>query len=191
MVFLDNSTEWPVFGTNLDHQAPVEFYFSDNPETLFMTIENQNMYLYPTSELRVTNTEWMIDETGMLTSSWLIENLIDVEGVLQWFLIGDDGTPLSPSSGSLTIEAEGNGTVEFNSQLSPSMLTQTLSLGVVSLKGPRMSGSSTVDFRFTYSVPEPTSILSFLALGTLGTALTLKRKLKSFKSTERKNLTAK
>ncbi|MCC5613112.1 PEP-CTERM sorting domain-containing protein [Nostoc sp. CHAB 5834] len=35
------------------------------------------------------------------------------------------------------------------------------------------------------SVPEPTSTLAFLALGTLGAASTLKRKLKPFKSTEK------
>jgi hypothetical protein len=35
------------------------------------------------------------------------------------------------------------------------------------------------------AVPEPTSTLSLLALGTLGTASTLKRKLKSSKSTEK------
>lgn len=35
------------------------------------------------------------------------------------------------------------------------------------------------------SVPEPTSIFGFLALGTLGTASTLKRKLKSSQSTEK------
>jgi hypothetical protein len=35
------------------------------------------------------------------------------------------------------------------------------------------------------SVPEPTSTLSLLALGTLGAASTLKRKLKSSKSTEK------
>ena len=35
------------------------------------------------------------------------------------------------------------------------------------------------------TVPEPTSILSLLALGTFGTASTLKRKLKSSKSTEK------
>lgn len=34
-------------------------------------------------------------------------------------------------------------------------------------------------------VPEPTSTLSFLALGTLGAASTLKRKLKPSKSTEK------
>ncbi|WP_438357546.1 PEP-CTERM sorting domain-containing protein [Aphanothece sacrum] len=35
------------------------------------------------------------------------------------------------------------------------------------------------------SVPEPTSILSFLALGTLGAGASLKRKLKPSKSTEK------
>ncbi|TRU47806.1 MAG: PEP-CTERM sorting domain-containing protein [Microcystis aeruginosa Ma_QC_Ch_20071001_S25] len=35
------------------------------------------------------------------------------------------------------------------------------------------------------STPEPTSTLSLLALGTLGTASTLKRKLKSSKLTEK------
>ncbi|BBH40845.1 hypothetical protein myaer102_34300 [Microcystis viridis NIES-102] len=35
------------------------------------------------------------------------------------------------------------------------------------------------------TVPEPTSILSLLALGTLGAASTLKRQLKSSKSTEK------
>ncbi|MFN7908437.1 MAG: PEP-CTERM sorting domain-containing protein, partial [Microcystis sp.] len=34
-------------------------------------------------------------------------------------------------------------------------------------------------------VPEPTSTLSLLALGTLGAASTLKRKLKPSKSTEK------
>jgi len=38
----------------------------------------------------------------------------------------------------------------------------------------------------SYEVPEPTSTLSLLALGFLGTALTLKRKLKSSQSTEKK-----
>jgi hypothetical protein len=37
----------------------------------------------------------------------------------------------------------------------------------------------------TTSIPEPTSILSFLALGTLGAASTLKRKLKPSKLTEK------
>jgi hypothetical protein len=35
------------------------------------------------------------------------------------------------------------------------------------------------------TVPEPSSILSLLALGTLGAASTLKRKLKSSKSSEK------
>ncbi|MDJ0545043.1 MAG: PEP-CTERM sorting domain-containing protein, partial [Microcystis sp. M53601_WE4] len=35
------------------------------------------------------------------------------------------------------------------------------------------------------AVPEPTSILGLLALGTLGAASTLKRKLKPSKSTEK------
>jgi hypothetical protein len=39
----------------------------------------------------------------------------------------------------------------------------------------------------TISIPEPTSTLSFLALGTLGAGATLKRKLKSSKSSEKDN----
>ncbi|NCQ84540.1 MAG: PEP-CTERM sorting domain-containing protein [Microcystis aeruginosa W13-18] len=35
------------------------------------------------------------------------------------------------------------------------------------------------------SIPEPTSTLGFLALGTLGAASTLKRQIKSSKSTEK------
>jgi hypothetical protein len=53
----------------------------------------------------------------------------------------------------------------------------------------RISGSliqpTTVNIRYTVPVPEPTSTLSLLALGTLGAASTLKRKLKSSKSTEK------
>jgi hypothetical protein len=41
------------------------------------------------------------------------------------------------------------------------------------------------DHSLSAAVPEPSSILSFLALGTLGAASTLKRKLKPSKSTEK------
>ena len=47
------------------------------------------------------------------------------------------------------------------------------------------SPSSFLTLESTSSVPEPTSILSLLALGTLGAASTLKRKLKNSKSTEK------
>jgi hypothetical protein len=40
------------------------------------------------------------------------------------------------------------------------------------------------DYFITQVVPEPSSTLGFLALGTLGAASTLKRKLKSSKSIE-------
>ena len=44
---------------------------------------------------------------------------------------------------------------------------------------------TTVNIRYTVPVPDPSTILSLLTLGTLGTASTLKRKLKPSKSTEK------
>jgi len=47
------------------------------------------------------------------------------------------------------------------------------------------NGTSGIDFTNLEPVPEPTSTLSLLALGTLGAASTIKRKLKSSQSTEK------
>jgi hypothetical protein len=49
---------------------------------------------------------------------------------------------------------------------------------------PGVTGAIEND-KITVSVPEPTSTLSLLALGTLGAASTLKRQLKPSKSTEK------
>jgi len=58
----------------------------------------------------------------------------------------------------------------------------------VDLTGGTSVTTSVASANFSLSpqaVPEPTSILSLLALGTLGAASTLKRKLKLSKSTEK------
>lgn len=77
----------------------------------------------------------------------------------------------------------------------------TFSIGqILNVTGGSISETSTIVFpgftgevevtsfdKFT-SVPEPNSVLSFLTLGTLGAASTLKRKLKPSKSTEKENI---
>lgn len=63
--------------------------------------------------------------------------------------------------------------------------TITLNNIASDFNGDAISGSITAMSEPPTTVPEPTSTLSLLALGTLGAASTLKRKLKTSKSSEK------
>ncbi|NET44748.1 MAG: PEP-CTERM sorting domain-containing protein [Okeania sp. SIO2B3] len=77
--------------------------------------------------------------------------------------------------GLQTYTENGNSSfLSFNSNildLSNNLTISAISTGEVSVDGKK--------------IPEPTSVLSLLAIGTLGAASTLKRKLKSSKSAEK------
>jgi hypothetical protein len=59
-------------------------------------------------------------------------------------------------------------------------------VGTVLINGAKLNGQPIqLGVRVVSGVPEPSSIFGLLALGTLGAASTLKRKLKSSKSSEK------
>lgn len=100
---------------------------------------------------------------------------------------GMDGNPLNQSGGLFTSLR-----FDLESFLGIPLLEQILADGEIQLDVTVNSGfDNTVSLDyiqadvFMQKVPEPTSTLSLIALGTLGSASTLKRKLKSSKSLEK------
>ncbi|MBI1853493.1 MAG: hypothetical protein HYR85_24410 [Planctomycetes bacterium] len=152
MVFETTMFRWPPFAAPLEHQSPVTFYFASDPNTACMTIQNQYMSLYPTTELAITSTGLTISATGHLQSTWRITNTSANGAAIRWFFIGNLGTPESPTRGSTTIGAAGSPTgsvdVAFDSQLDASTLSQFVTLGAVSESGPRLTGAHKETFRF-------------------------------------------
>lgn len=172
MTFLASSTQWPPFETALEHEAPVAFYLADAPDTQFMTIQNQYMSLYPTTELDISTLQFAIDDDLNLDAVWRITNTSNSAATLRWFLLGNLGIPDSDTFGPIDIGPAGSlnesVNVTFHSQLTQSTLTQFLMLGAVSQDGPRLTGSTRVDYLL--SVPEPSSIIvcGFGAIYVLG-----------------------
>ncbi len=112
---------------------------------------------------------WAVDDTGILA---LNGQQIASLSAGAWGSL----TPFSLAAGSSTAALLNQG----QNQLTIRIIDPTDNF----LEGVRLQGTLTGSNAPT-SVPEPTSTLSLLALGTLGAASTLKRKLKSSQSTEK------
>lgn len=152
MQFVAEETDWPVFDAMLAHQAPVTFHFADMPGVPCMTIENQAMYLYPTSELDVQVVDFDIDPGGQLRSEWEITNTSEVTANLSVFLVGNAPSNFSNRQIGPAGTPQGTIRVILLSQVEPSTLTQFVTLGAVSQAGPRLTGSRRVEFRFPEGV---------------------------------------
>jgi len=170
MVFTTPSTGWPPFGTMLQMDAPVDFYRVDDPNAFFMTIQNQAMYLYPTTELEVTVLQFQLDDFGNATSQWKIRNLAATPGDIEWFFIGDVGDAMSPLEGTVTLAASGapsdSAIINLHSRADTSLVPQFVTLGAVNRVGSRKTGLATVTFSNLTQVDIP-------ALSIAGTAVLL------------------
>jgi hypothetical protein len=76
-----------------------------------------------------------------------------------------------------------NGGQQDRTTSTPSTIVTESKTATVEL--PNCTKTTYTDFKQTTKIPEPSSILGILALGTLGAASTLKRKLKSSQSTKK------
>lgn len=150
MVFTAPSTTWPPFQTSVNMAAPVVFYLVSAPNTPFMTINNQFMYIYPTTELSIQSEAFSISALGILTSTWRIRNTTSNPADVRWFLLGNKGAPVTASEGTISITAAGTAgdtvTVDYTSRLESSSLTQFITFGAVSIGGQRLTGSAMREF---------------------------------------------
>jgi hypothetical protein len=147
MLLSTPSTNWPPFEIPMLNDAPVSFHSQDNPEVEILRIESQELYLYPTTELAISNRKFLI--TGdLLEASFGVKNLTAHPGEVRWFLLGDVGTPLAATDGLLSLAPGAERVVTFRSRLAPSSLAQAITFGAVSQSEPRMTGTRRRSFRY-------------------------------------------
>lgn len=162
MQFLAPTTNWPVFGTPLEHQKPVAFHFLDTPEEECLSIENQYMSLYSQGELEVQVLRFAITDGGQLSSRWRISNRSNLAATLAVFPVGN----LAPQLFTREIGPAGSsgGAIEvsLSGQVQPSALTQFVALSALSQSGPRLTGTHRVEFRFPQTSAAAVPVISRL-----------------------------
>jgi hypothetical protein len=146
-------TEWPPYSTVLTIDEPVEFFSTEKPDQLMMTISKNDMQIYDYTSIDVECTDFKISEDGILHSRWKFSNQSSEKVMARWFALGnfekDGGFPdqgsrlLGPAKSGLD-EFE----VNFTAQLEKSSLSQFITMNIVSLNEPVLMGSKRVDFHF-------------------------------------------
>jgi hypothetical protein len=135
----------------------------------------------PTRTFFIPGTQRLPTDTklfGTTATGTNIDNAVATLGTFD----GNSTTAIPGADGFVSLGD--NGKVTFNLTSSVSSSGLYLYLGEVGDNGEIVAGSITISDQ-PINVPEPASILSILGLGTLGAASTLKRKLKSSKSSEK------
>lgn len=153
MVLHTPSTNWPPFQEPMINDQPVSFVLVDNPSVEMMLIDSQESYLYPTKELAIDLLSQQVN-SGVLEATYRIRNLTTTGGDVRWFFLGDVGAAQTPTRGVQTIPPGGQAQVTLRTQLQPSGLTQTITLGAVSQSGPRLTGERRLQLRYP-AVAEP------------------------------------
>lgn len=147
------NTEWPPYSTVLTIEEPVEFFSTENPDQLMMTIYKNDMQIYDYSSIEVECVHYEISEDGLLKSRWRFRNQSSERVMSRWFALGNfKPSGLSATEGSRILGPAKSGfdefQVEFTGQVEKSSLSQFITMNIVSLNDPVVMGSQRLDFRF-------------------------------------------
>lgn len=146
------AANWPPFATapiNIDE--PVEFYDVRDPNRLVMRIKSQNMYLYDYNSIDVDLVSHRFDG-DVLTMTWEIRNQSDAVIFGRWFMLGDfQHDPARPDQGNRMLGPSGTPgaviQIDVAIKVTPSVLQQSVTMNVVSLRDPILAGNSALQFQ--------------------------------------------
>lgn len=147
LVMRKASTDWPPYQEPLLSSTTVQFYDERNPDIAVMTILNQEAYLYPSTELEVRRKSFTIED-GVVDVSFEVRNLTESPADIRWFFIGDLGKASTPTDGIVTAPGGGTFDVHLRTSASRATVQQSVTLGVVSQSGTRLSGFDRIEFRY-------------------------------------------
>jgi hypothetical protein len=145
---------WPPFSDEvLTIESPLAFYDMNNPDQVLMTLRSQEMYLYDYNSIEVECLEQKISNDGIFQSRWRIVNQTREIIQARWFTLGSYSLLAnSPDQGNRLLGPSGSGLdsyeFDFIAGLQKSSLTQSISMNVVSLKQPIVSGAYRIDFKY-------------------------------------------
>lgn len=151
-------TEWPPYSTLLTIDRPVDFFDTENPSNVMISIHKNDMQIYDYSSIEVECLQSGISKNGVLNSRWLFKNQSKEQITARWFALGNfepDGK--FPDQGNRLLgpakSAMGEFEVEFNAKVKKSSLPQFVTMNIVSLSDPVLMGNSRLDFRYPETNP--------------------------------------
>lgn len=150
------NTYFPPYSTPLTIDEPVEFFNTENPDLLMMTIFKNDMQIYDYSSIEVECLNYKINEDGSLNSHWRFVNQSSEQIATRWFALGNfESYKDQPSEGTRILGPANSGShefeVDFVGQLRKSSLSQFVTMNIVSLDDPVLMGTQRLDFKF----PDP------------------------------------
>lgn len=156
------STQWPPFRVPQVNESGdvTEFYMVGQPDVLMLTIQSQEQYVYPTSEIGVRTEGYEIDGTGLLHATFEVENESELSGRIRWFVVGNYGQAESPREGVVELAPGGKEQVVISTRPAKRLLTQFITLGAVSETDERLTGSTRLEFRYPEATPLREKLLS-------------------------------
>lgn len=142
-----DSTGWPPFQVPMLAVQPTDFVDAMQPNLIMMQVLQQELYLYPTSELEITTLGQTL-AGNQLTAAFSIQNLTESPATVRWFAIGDVGTPAGPGNGLVNLGPGQSANVILQTTVAASSQTQYITLGAVSQCGPRLAGAERISFSY-------------------------------------------
>jgi hypothetical protein len=143
-------TSWPPFRSPQVNRSgdSTQFYLLNAPDVLMMEITSQEMYVYPSTEVDVQLDDMEISDQGDLHAAFSLINQTERSSRVRWFLLGNFVKGNTPTEALLNLPPGQRQRVKIAVVLRPHLLTQFVTLGVVSETEPRLTGSRRVEFLF-------------------------------------------
>jgi hypothetical protein len=153
MIQAYDSTPWPPYSTALSISEPVEFFSTENPDLVMITIRRNDMQIYDYTSIQVECIAQKLSGDGVLDSRWRITNQSKSAAKGRWFFLGDyDPLPGHWDQGSRYLAPHGSmGSsfeLGFRAQIRKSVLTRRLSLHYVNLLEPVLMGAHRIEFHY-------------------------------------------